>query len=285
VVVFLSFLLDPPALLLVGFLAGQVYHLAVVFGDRIITRGPSRRKLRIFGVAAVVIFWAYSALLYLNVIYFPWPFPRWYGGMEWMLNSGLPLGLTHTPSADVIAVVIFATYPLWFYFGTKIGLPGARLSSTGRNKERSRIIKALVATAFPEGGAIAPGAAGVGAADFVEKLLSEVPPLYSDSLSLLFFVFDSRFFVLAFTGRWKRFVDLDSVEGSTYEKGRYLEAWESNPFLLNVCQALRIIASFGYYTRPEVYRLMNYSGPMIPNLPPWYNPGPGTVATGEAGGP
>lgn len=283
--VLLSFLLDPPALLLIGFLAGQVHYLIVVFGDRIITRGASRRNLAIFGVAAVVIFWAYSALLYLGVTYFPWPFPRWYGGTEWMLNSGLPLGLAQTSATDIIAVVIFATYPLWFYFGTKLGLPGARLSSTRRKKERSRIIEALVATAFPEGGAIAPGAAEVGAAGSVEKLLTEVPPLYSDSLSLLFFVFDSRFFVLAFTGRWKRFVDLDSVEGSTYEKGRYLEAWEANPFLLGISQALRIAASFGYYTKPEVYSLINYSGPMVPNLPPWYNPGPGVDAAPEANAP
>lgn len=202
-----------------------------------------------------------------------------------MLNSGLPLGLTQTPNTDITAVFIFATYPLFFYIGTKLGLPGVGLSPTRRNKERSRIIKAFVATAFPEGGAIAPGAAGVGAADSVEKLITEVPPLYSDSLSLLLFVFDSRFFVLAFTGRWKRFVDLDDVEGSTHKKGRYLEAWESNTYLSGISQALRITASFGYYTKPEVYSLINYNGPMIPNLPRWYNPGPGGVSTEEAGGP
>jgi hypothetical protein len=86
-------------------------------------------------------------------------------------------------------------------------------------------------------------------------------------------VFDSRFLVLAFAGRWKRFVDLDK-DGSTTEKRKYVQTWEANPFLAGVTQSLRITGSYGYYTRPQVYKLLDYSGPLIPNLPPWYNPGP-----------
>jgi hypothetical protein len=226
-------------------------------------------------VVVVIIFWAYSALLYLNAIYFPWPLPRWYGGTDWMLNSGLPLGLARSTTSDLLAVVVFATYPLWFYLGTELGLAGHRLAAAQRLKERDRIIRDLVSTTFPEGGAIPPGAGQVGTAPVVESLLTKIPALYDDALTLLLFVFDSRFFVLAFTGKWKRFVDLQGGTGPGSEKQKYMEAWQSNPYLSGVAEVLRITVSYGYYTRPPVYKLIDYAGPLIPNDPPWYNPGPG----------
>ena len=124
----MSFLLDPPALLLIGFLAGKGYYLLTAFADRLFKRGAAKRDLMLFGALVVVIFWAYSALLYLNVIYFPWPLPHWYGGTDWMLNSGLPLGLARSATTDALAVVVFATYPVWFYLGTELGLAGHRLA-------------------------------------------------------------------------------------------------------------------------------------------------------------
>jgi hypothetical protein len=131
-----------------------------------------------------------------------------------------------------------------------------------------------VATTFPKGGAIPPGASEVDSAASVESLLNKIPPLFDDALTILLFVFDSRFLVFAFTGRFKRFVDLDGEEGATLEKGKYLEAWNSNAYLVSVAQILRITASYGYYTKPQVYKLLDYIGPMTPNLPPWFNPGP-----------
>jgi hypothetical protein len=269
----LSFLLDPFALLLIGFFSGKAYYLVTIFGDRIFKRGALKRNLIIVGAVVVIVFWVYSALLYLNRIYFPWPFPSWFGGTDWMLNSGLPLGLTKSSETDIIAIIIFASYPFWFYIGTELGFSGHRISESQRLEERKRIIKQLVITLFPRGGAIPPGAEDVDTPNHVDSLLKKIPPLYSDALTLLLFVFDSRFLVLAFTGKWKRFVDLDE-DGNTAEKRKYVQAWESNPFLVSVTQMLRIAGSYGYYTRPEVYKILDYSGPVIPNLPPWYNPGP-----------
>src|ERR1700733_4434778 len=122
----LSFLLDPIALLFLGFVSGKVYCLQAVFEDRLLRRSPLKKELLIVGATVVGIFWLYSALLYLNVIYFPWPMPHWFGGTDWMLNSGLPLGLTRTPTSDVFAVVSFAIYPAWFYAGTRLGHSGHR---------------------------------------------------------------------------------------------------------------------------------------------------------------
>ncbi len=60
------------------------------------------------------------------------------------------------------------------------------------------------------------GATDVGTAASVESLLGTIPPLFDDALTLLLFAFDSRFFVLAFTGKWKRSVDLDPKEKTRY---------------------------------------------------------------------
>ncbi|MDA4114109.1 MAG: hypothetical protein OK474_08695 [Thaumarchaeota archaeon] len=277
----MSFLLDPPALLLLGFLAGKSYYLLTVFGDRVFRRGAQRKNLLIIGAIIVVVSWAYSAALYLNLIYFPWPLPHWYGGTNWMLNSGLPLGLTRNSVSDIAALVIFATYPLWFYIGTELGLAGHRMTDAQRMKERDRIVRDLAATMFPRGGAIPPGAGDVDSAASVESLLTVIPSLFGDALTVLLFAFDSRFFVLAFTGKWKRFVDLDADESSVWEKSRYIEAWESNTYLLAVAQTLKIAMSYAYYTKPLVYEVIGYNGPMIPNVPSWHNQGPAPSATTE----
>jgi hypothetical protein len=266
----LSFLLDPPALLFLGFLAARINYLTVIFQDRFYTRGASKRYILYAGVFFVSLFWLYSSLLYVGAIDFPWPFPKWFAGSDWMLNSGFPLGLTRTAGTDLAAWVIFATYPLWFYLGSELGYAGHRLWAKKRLQERDRILSELVKSLFPRGGAIPPGADEVDAAGTVKQLLSKVPSALGGGFEMLLFVFDSRFLVFAFTGRWRRFVDLDSTPGSTEEKRKYLDVWEANPYLVTVAQILRVIAGFGYFTKKEVYEKIGFNGPLEPNNPPWY---------------
>ena len=270
----MSFLLDPPALFILGIVVGKIYYLMIVFGNRIFTRGASKKALFIIGAIIIIIFWAYSSMLYVDIIYFPWPFARWYGGSDWMMNSGLSLGLERTPGFDPVAIIIFASYPLWFYVGTELSLAGLKFGEARRMRERDRIVMELAKAAFPSGGAIPPGAADVKAAASVESFLLKIPAPFSDAMTLLLFVFDSRFLVFMFTGKWKRFVDLDARKDSTQEKRKYLELWGAIPFLTSTAQVLRITISYGYYTKAAVYKKIDYSGPLIPNLPPWYNPGP-----------
>lgn len=265
-----------------GFVAGKAYYTLIVFGEKLFTRGSSKRYLLVAGAIVVIIFWAYSALLYLDVVNFPWPFPKWFGGTDWMLNSGLPLGLERTSDADIFAVVVFATYPLWFYLGTEVGLSGSRLGRGARIKERNRIITELVKTSFPEGGAIPPSAEDVHAEGSIEDLLARIPPFFSDSMTIIMFVFDSRFFVYRFTGKWKRFVDLDSGS-STREKRNYLNIWESNNYFASIAEVFKLLVAFGYYTKPAVYKRLGYDGPQVPNFPSWYKQGPAPKA-GQAGG-
>jgi hypothetical protein len=263
----LSFLLDPIALLLVGYAAAKVNYLALIFEQHIHTRGHLRRNLLIVGAVVVPVFWVYSSLLYLGAIPFPWPF-KLVGGTAWMLNSGLPLGLTRSPVTDAAAVLIFASYPLWYYLGTKLGLTSKVQRST-KIRERNRILTQLVRTAFPRGGPIPPGADDVDAPRRAIHLLRQIPPAYEETLTILLFVFNSRLTVLIFTRKWRRFVDLDENRRSTREKRKYLEALESNPFLLGALKFLELVLAYSYYTNDEVWKYIDYSGPSIPNEPPW----------------
>lgn len=273
----MSFLLDPPALLLIGFLAGKIYSLSIAFGDSFFRKGMTKRALVAAGILTILIFWIYSSILYVDAIYFPWPFPKLVGGNDWMLNSGLPLSLTRTPATDVIGVVIFATYPFWFYLGTQLGIAGINLRKERRLKERNRIVTEVVKASFPKGGAIPPSAAEVHAPQTVIELFGKIPALFSNALTLLLFVFDSRLLVFALVRKWSRFVELDSDQTSTKEKRKYMAVWESTPFLFNVIQIFKLISSYGYYTKAPVWNTFHYHGPLRPDDPPWYNPGPPTT--------
>lgn len=270
----MSFLLDPPALLIIGFVVARLNYLSVVFRNRFFSRGASRKYVLYAGIFFILLFWLYSSLLYLGAIAFPWPLPKWFGGTDWMLNSGLPLGLTRSTSTDVAAWVIFATYPLWYYLGSELGFAGHRLFASQREAEGDRILSELARTLFPRGGAIPTGADQVDTAGAVRGLLPKIPAEFNAGFTMLLFVFDSRFLVFAFTGRWSRFVNLDQDSASTEEKRKYLDAWEANPFLITVVQIMRVIMGFGYFTKKPVYQEFGFNGPLEPNDPPWYVSGP-----------
>lgn len=101
----MSFLLDPPALVIIGILISRY------------TRSQSRRNQ--LAAAIVILFIVGSTLLYLDLV--RWWFGEWINGSNWMLNSGLNTNLTRQPGIDVLAVVLFAAYPLWMKFGLDIG--------------------------------------------------------------------------------------------------------------------------------------------------------------------
>lgn len=101
----MSFLLDPPALVLIGFAIGRYAR-----SERLRTR---------LAAAVVVIFISVSALLYVDVL--PWWLGEWIAGSDWMLNSGLDTDLQRQSGTDVLAIVMFAAYPLWMDLGLKWG--------------------------------------------------------------------------------------------------------------------------------------------------------------------
>lgn len=101
----MSFLLDPPALVIIGVVISRYVD------------SQSRRNQ--VAVVVVAVFIGVSTLLYLDVI--PWWLGGWMSGSDWMLNSGLDTNLTRSPGTDVLAVVLFASYPLWMKLGLEVG--------------------------------------------------------------------------------------------------------------------------------------------------------------------
>lgn len=101
----MSFLLDPPALVVLGVLIGRYV--------------PRRSTRRTLAAGIVGIFIVVSGLLYLDIL--PWWFGEWMSGSDWMLNSEVGTTLEREDGTDVLAVVMFAAYPLWMKLGLDIG--------------------------------------------------------------------------------------------------------------------------------------------------------------------
>lgn len=103
----MSFLLDPPALVAIGVLL-----------RRYVDQRDRRNRI---GAGVVLVFIGVSTLLYLNIL--PWWWGEWISGTDWMLNSGLGTDLRRQPGTDILAIVMFAAYPLWMRFGLSIDTP------------------------------------------------------------------------------------------------------------------------------------------------------------------
>ncbi|MFC6941318.1 hypothetical protein ACFQE8_15325 [Salinirubellus sp. GCM10025818] len=112
----MSFLLDPPVLFASGLCLG-----------RFVPEGSRRRRI---SLAVVGLFWGVSGLLYLDVLPW-WDGSRLTRGSGWMLNSGLNTRLTRRAGHDVLAILLFAAYPLWMWFGMRLG----RQSLSGRTDD------------------------------------------------------------------------------------------------------------------------------------------------------
>ena len=113
----MSFLLDPPLLFVSGLALG-----------RFVPKGSLRRRI---AIALLGLFYGVSGLLYLDVLPW-WDGRRWTRGSDWMLNSGLNTRLKRTAGADVLAVLLFAAYPLWVWFGMELG---RRARPSGESEE------------------------------------------------------------------------------------------------------------------------------------------------------
>ncbi len=112
-----SFLLDPPMLFALGFLAGRV--------TRRLDPSRRRRALGVMGAGTMAVFWITSVSLYLNREWtrWLWEMCRAESGRDWMLNSGV-FRFDHrspSPATHAVSAGILATYPVWLALGVKAG--------------------------------------------------------------------------------------------------------------------------------------------------------------------
>ncbi|MFQ6136182.1 MAG: hypothetical protein ACE5PM_03275 [Candidatus Hydrothermarchaeales archaeon] len=106
----MSFLLDPPSLVLIGiilWLVGKRFEL-----------GKSR--LIVIGGLVVAIFIGISTALYLDLM--RWRIPGLWDmeGSVWMFHSNIT-GISKADVPLVAVVVVFLLYPLWLYLGYAAG--------------------------------------------------------------------------------------------------------------------------------------------------------------------
>lgn len=120
----MSFLLDPILLIVIGvvvsFLPGIGLH-------RIL-----RKPVLVLSVVTVALFWSVGGLLYLDYLNFPW-LGKAGSGRHFMWNSGAELIGLRPPidvsvtyanpfcSLNIVAVLLFAIYPLFLYLGVYAG--------------------------------------------------------------------------------------------------------------------------------------------------------------------
>ncbi len=105
----MSFFLDPPALVLVGF---AVYYFSKRF------KWSLRTTAVLMGLISVGFFMGGSALLYLDVL--GWPLPPTPGSI-WMFHTDLT-GIAKTDVHVTISVFMLLIYPLWHIGGYMLAL-------------------------------------------------------------------------------------------------------------------------------------------------------------------
>ncbi|MDO8056172.1 MAG: hypothetical protein Q6361_04865 [Candidatus Hermodarchaeota archaeon] len=114
----MSFLIDPVLLVVCG-------ALIVWLRNRLLYR-VTRHATKVIGFIVVVLFWVIAGSLYLNFGWFDWLW-LWTGralnGRDFMINSGVfHFEYVYTTGLiDTIALMLFALYPLWLYFGVFLG--------------------------------------------------------------------------------------------------------------------------------------------------------------------
>ena len=103
----MSFLLDPPLLLILG----GILYLA---GNRFAMTDGTRTAI---GILIVLVFISVSALLYLDVIgcFFPFICGN-LSGSEFMFHSDIT-GIYRKDMPLFAVVLLFALYPMWLYSG------------------------------------------------------------------------------------------------------------------------------------------------------------------------
>jgi len=120
----MSFLLDPLFLIVIG--------VAIVFLAERFLHKILRNPILVLSVVTVALFWSISGLLYLDYLDFPWLGKAgsgrhfmWNSGVELMgLNPPIDVSVTYANplcTLNIVAVMLFATYPLFLYLGVYVG--------------------------------------------------------------------------------------------------------------------------------------------------------------------
>jgi len=127
----MSFAIDPPLL----FLSGLAIYL---LGQKL---DWNRHAKIVVGLAVVLTFIAFSALLYADIFRCTFPFFSGMSGSDFMLHTNIT-GISKADVPSIIVVILFILYPFWTFFGYSSAL---LLSKRRRvSKEQFTIMYALM---------------------------------------------------------------------------------------------------------------------------------------------
>ena len=102
----MSFAIDPPLL----FLSGLAIYL---LGQKL---DWNRHAKIVVGLAVVLTFIAFSALLYADIFRCTFPFFSGMSGSDFMLHTNIT-GISKANVPSIIVVILFILYPFWTFFG------------------------------------------------------------------------------------------------------------------------------------------------------------------------
>lgn len=102
----MSFVIDPPLL----FLSGLVIYF---LGQKL---EWNRHAKIVVGIAILLTFIAYSALLYADIFRCVFPFFSGMSGSDFMLHTNIT-GISKADVPSIIVVILFILYPFWIFFG------------------------------------------------------------------------------------------------------------------------------------------------------------------------
>ena len=241
----MSFLLDIMALIILGYFTIKAQRIIVFLQGNVWAKGRARDFVWKVGGVVIGAFWVVSSLLYVDVL----PFFT-IKGSDWMLNSGLPLGLVRSALTDTLAVPMFLSYTLWFQVGVWSGEFAFRRTPA--------ILAAVVNASFPRGGAIPMGAEDVKAAEAASVLVRSLPKSYQEGFKILLLVIDSPLLVYGLTGKAMHFRELPQTD-----QVGFLATLQKDPILSNAGHLFKILASFGYYIQESVGKEIGYDESLI----------------------
>ncbi len=129
--------------------------------------------------------------------------------------------------------------------------------------EYQEILRAVLDTIHPDTQSTIPGALEVSSAVTLQNLLQSMPASTRNVIKLFSLIFDSRTMVFVVHIRhgkrvWRRFVEMDADA----KKG-YLDEWRSDPVLSYGAHIFRILSSYSYYIKEQVYHGIGYNGELL----------------------
>ncbi len=262
----MSFVLDVIALLLLGYLTGRVFTVAVVLGGRLMERAWWKGTVRATGLLIVGIFWLFGILLYLDII-------RAAGmtGDDFMWNYPIAFGVSRSPTNDLLALLIAGIgYPLAYTFGHLFGWGASRAQLFIAKRRSAKYLPDLVEGSSPEVPNATP-AMWTQASDRAKDYLTVIPGSFRTSVEALITASVLVFIPWLVPGRRPLLWQFNAKARVAYFR-RLMSS--DSPLVGNIKLVFKSVAAVAIYSGDPGWTFANYPGPPPAGGIPWHTSAP-----------